>query len=376
MKPPLHLAERFEAAFGSKPSGIAFASGRVNLIGEHIDYNGGMVLPMPISSGTFVAWSPRNDNLVRAIALDFDGEQFVAGQTSDTAPSPGKWSSYVQGMLHSCRARGLSACGADLTITGTMPRGSGLSSSASLCIAVGRALCDASGIAAPDQQQLALAAQATEHNYANVHCGIMDQMAIAHASFGHALALDCADQSYRRISLPADWAFLIVQSGVERGLVESEYNVRRSDCERAAAALGHEYLAQATTLELDRARFDSNILARARHVISEHARTGFAIAAVRDGDLPRFGELMRESHASLRDDFAVSVAPVDQLVDVLNAAIGMDGGARMTGGGFGGAVVAVLRRDRVEAVLSALHSGYRTPGGEPATVMVELPTRQ
>jgi galactokinase len=252
-----------------------------------------------------------------------------------------------------------------------MPLGSGLSSSASLCIALGRAWGAASGVTSPDQQAIALAAQAAEHEFAGVHCGIMDQMVIAHAEQGEAFALDCATLGFERLSLPEDWSVLIVQSGCERGLVEGEYNARRRDCEAAAAALGRPLLAQATADELACANLCEVVHRRARHVISEQARTLAAISALRRDDLRVFGRQLRESHASLRDDFEVSVAPVDRLVEVLDAAIGEEGGARMTGGGFGGAVVAVMRRNRLASVLAALRDGYRTPGGEPAKVMVE-----
>ncbi|WP_296679930.1 galactokinase [Novosphingobium sp.] len=365
------LAARFTAAFGHVPQGTVFAPGRVNLIGEHLDYNGGMVLPMPISSGTQVAWSPRDDGMISALACDFAGDPVTFTPQGDLVGAPGDWASYVQGMAHSCAARGIPQAGANLAISGTMPRGSGLSSSASLCVAVGRALCAAAGIAQPDQQLLAEAAQTTEHDFAGVRCGIMDQMAVAHAAPGQALALDCGTLAFTRVALPRGWTVLIVQSGVERGLVDGEYNARRQDCEVAASALGAANLAHASADDLARAGLDARVLRRARHVITEQARTQAAIAALQAADLVTLGRLMRESHASLRDDFEVSVPAVDALVDVLNQAIGQQGGARMTGGGFGGAVVAALHDGQVEAVLCALQAGYRTPQGGPAPIMLE-----
>ncbi len=354
MSAPVALADTFFTAFGHAPEGFSFASGRVNLIGEHVDYNDGLVLPMPIPGGTWVAWSRRDDTRIEATAVDFGREtaSFVPGDGGPYAS--GHWAAYLRGMAESCSARGLALPGANLAIAGTMPRGAGLSSSASLCIAIGRALA-AAGLEAGDQLGLALAAQATEHAYAGVRCGLMDQMAIALGKPREALLLDCRSLATRSVPLPLHWAVMVVPSGVSRGLVEGCYNERRGDCEAAAAALGVASLRDASSDAIRTAGLDPVSAARATHVVEEIARTSAAAKAICSADLVALGELMRASHASLRDLFEVSTPQVDALVDVLNRAIGPAGGARMTGGGFGGAVVAILERSAVDSVKSILH---------------------
>lgn len=355
----------FIAAFGHEPAGIAFAPGRVNLIGEHVDYNDGLVLPMPISTGTAVAWSRTEDAEVEAIALDFGDayDRFVARQV--TPHQPADWRSYLRGM-----AQALNAGGIRLAIAGSNPRGAGLSSSASFCIALGRAMEDA-GISHTSPEQLARAAQSAEHKWAEVKCGIMDQMAIATGWPGHALMLDCRDLTARQVPIPADWAVAIVQSGVSRGLVDGHYNARRTDCETAARAMGVKNLRNATLEMIEAAGLDPVIAARARHVVGEIGRTAQAVEALESKDIAAFGQLLRESHASLRDQFEVSVPAVDQLVDLANRAIGLRGGARMTGGGFGGAVVAVLDCAAMPEFIATLQSGFAASDGKPLSIMIE-----
>ena len=371
MSPADRARAGFIELFGQEPSGVTFAPGRVNLMGEHVDYSDGLVLPMPITAGTAVAWGAGEDAGVEAVALDLDRarDRFELGAAQPHAPAD--WRSYVRGMASCLAARGHRLGGARLAICGDIPRGAGLSSSASLCVAVGRALVTASGRAALPPRELALAAQAAEHHWAGVHCGIMDQMAVAAGAPGHAVLLDCRDLTTRSIALPADWAVLIVQSGVVRGLVDGHYNARRADCEVAARALGVTALRDVDAAQIATAALDPVVRRRALHVAHEIARTRAAVAAIAARDLTALGVLMRASHASLRDQFEVSVPPVDALVEVLNMAIGADGGARMTGGGFGGAVVAVLADCDVPRVLSALDAGYSAPGGGPIGVMIE-----
>lgn len=365
----MNLIERtragFAAAYGCNPDGIAFAPGRVNLIGEHVDYNDGLVLPMPISTGTAVAWGRTKDAEVEAVALDFDQarDRFLAREAKPHQPAD--WRSYLRGM-----AQAFDVGGIRLAIAGSNPRGAGLSSSASFCIALGRAMNEA-GPTHASAEELAGAAQRAEHDWAEVKCGIMDQMAVAMGQPGHALMLDCRDLATRHVAIPADWAVVIVQSGVTRGLVDGHYNARRRDCETAAQALGLPTLREATLEMVDTAGLDPVIAARARHVVSEIARTAQAVRALEDSDLTIFGKLLRESHASLRDQFEVSVPAVDQLVDLANEAIGSRGGARMTGGGFGGAIVAVLERTAVPAFIATLNSGFAAPDGMPLSIMIE-----
>ena len=369
----MNLLERtragFAATFGHPPVGVAFAPGRVNLIGEHVDYNDGLVLPMPILAGTAVAWSPWAEDQIDAVALDFGNarDRFTIGVAQPHQPAD--WRSYLRGMAGCMAERGYRAPGAKLAIAGSIPRGSGLSSSASLCVAVGRALAAASGTPARPPRELALAAQAAEQEWAGVNCGIMDQMAIAAGNHGHALLIDCRNLSTQQVTLPSDWAVMIVQSGVQRGLVDGHYNQRRNDCEVAAAAIGVAALRDATSEQVEAATLGPTTRDRARHVVSEIARVGAAVGAIEAQNLPALGMILRASHASLRDQFEVSVPAVDALVRCLNTAIGSNGGARMTGGGFGGAVVAVMRSEDIAQVETALHDGYRLPDGSTPLLM-------
>jgi galactokinase len=316
-----------------------------------------------------MAWASTDEARIDAVALDHDGarDSFAIGPTEPHQPPD--WRSYLRGMTSCLADRGFAASGTRLAIAGSVPRGSGLSSSASLCIAVGRALAAAKGEEPLAPRELALAAQAAEHRWAGVHCGIMDQMAVAAGEPGHALLLDCRNFATRLVPLPPDWAVLIVDSGVSRGLVDGEYNQRRRACEAGAEALGIVSLREATLGQIEQSGLDSVVRRRVRHVVSEIARTVAAVEAIERSDLIALGQILRASHASLRDDFEVSVAPVDSLVDCLNIAIGTAGGARMTGGGFGGAVVAVVERAELERVIAAVRQGYRNPAGDVAAVL-------
>lgn len=360
----------FRDAFGSAPDGVVFAPGRVNLIGEHVDYNGGLVLPMPISVGTTVAWRARNDGRVEAVALDFaetDGFDLAVPMPVGTVD----WRAYLRGMAACMDARGLPVGGADIAVSGSIPRGAGLSSSASFCIAIGRALASAAGFDAVDPRTLSLAAQDAEHAWAGVKCGIMDQLSIAAGTPGNAILIDCRSLETRTVPLPQDWAVMIVQSGVSRGLVDGHYNRRRADCEVAATALGVETLRDATLDNVAAASLDPIVHKRARHVVTEIARTAAAIEAIAAHDIAALGKIFAQSHASMRNDFEITVPDIDRLVSRLADAIGPQGGARMTGGGFGGAVVAILKADDVPRVTSLITDAYRTPASNSPQIMIE-----
>ncbi|WP_068072982.1 galactokinase [Novosphingobium lentum] len=372
MTPQDRAAAGFAAHFGAAPDGVVFAPGRVNLIGEHVDYNGGLVLPMPIAVGTAIAWRARADSRVAAVALDYGNatDDFLLADPANVDPFD--WRGYLRGMAACMAERGLPLVGADLAVAGSIPRGSGLSSSASLCIATGRALAAAAaGQPPPDALELSLAGQMAEHRYAGVKCGIMDQLAIAAGEPGSAVLIDCRALTTEVIQLPHEWAVMIVQSGVERGLVDGHYNARRADCEAAAAALGVESLRDATREMVDAAPIDLVIRARARHVVSDIARAARAVEAIAAHDLAALGRLFAQSHASMRDDFEITVPAVDRLAALLADTIGEQGGARMTGGGFGGAVVAILHADAVERVRATVLEHYRTPSGAAPDIMIE-----
>lgn len=367
----------FARAFGGMPELLARAPGRVNLIGEHTDYNDGFVLPMAISGQSVIAARRRDDRLVRIVAVDFDESRdefslFDAPHRNGNAP----WSDYVRAMVYAMARFGLDSAGADIAIAGDLPRGAGLSSSASLMVALGTACA---GLFPHDEvtpERIALLAQRAECDFVGTRCGIMDQLVSARATAGHALLIDCRSLECRPVSLPTDIAVMIVHSGVERGLVEGAYNARRAQCEEAARLMGIPALRDASPEQLDasRALLDEETYRRARHVISENDRTLAAASALSAGnDLRLLGRLMAASHKSMRDDFEITVPAVDGLVSLLQQAIGDEGGARMTGGGFGGAVVALLPAARVASVRAQVETHYRTPTGAVPLILIERP---
>ena len=371
MTPQDRAIAGFAATFGVAPDGVCFAPGRVNLIGDHVDYNDGLVLPMPISTGTAVAWQAIGTGVVEAVALDMDQQHDVIDLAVGPAKVDAGWRAYLRGMIAAMPGRGLPVAGVRLAITGDIQRGSGLSSSASFCVATGRAVAAAAGLVDPDAQALALAAQQAEHDWAGVNCGIMDQLAVAAGRAGTPLLLDCQNLAVRHIALPRDWAVVIVQSGVQRGLVDGEYNARRADCMAAAQQLNLPSLRLANVNTAGFAELPFPIAARARHVVTEIQRVRAAVTALENEDLAAFGALMNASHQSLRDDFAVSHPAVDQLVAALQAAIGSHGGARMTGGGFGGAVVAVTHRAAVAQLRASAIAHLATITSAAADIIVE-----
>jgi galactokinase len=356
--PRARVEAAFAEAFGGTPALIARAPGRVNLIGEHTDYNDGFVLPMAIGGQTLVAARARADDEIRVVAADLG--RTTSFHLSDITPSEEEpWSNYVRGVAAALQAQGLAVKGAGIAIAGDVPQGAGLSSSASLEVATGLALAALAGQPDYDRTQIALAGQRAEHDFAGCQCGIMDQLVSARAVVGHALLIDCRSLEAMPVPLPHDWAVMIVHSGVSRGLVDGEYNARRAQCEAAARHYGVRALRDvdvASPEGLDPATFR-----RARHVVTENARTMAAVDALKAGDLRRLGKLMAASHASMRDDFEITVPQVDHLVAILQDAIGSEGGARMTGGGFGGAVVAIMRNEAVEAVKAAVEAPHQSP---------------
>lgn len=365
----MNLAQRFEQAFGAAPALMARAPGRVNLIGEHTDYNDGFVLPAAISVESRIAASPRGDGVIRVVACDFGGA--VAEWQVDAPFAPHRaepWADYIRAMTASMVERGHALAGADIAVSGTVPKGAGLSSSASLMVGIGTALAALSGLAIVPSD-MARMAQAGECDHVGVRCGIMDQLASAAGRKDHALMIDSRSLDVRPVALPAGMEILIVHSGVERGLVEGAYNERRAQCEAAAAAVGVAALRDADLAMLERARLDPLTLARARHVVTENDRVLAAAEALAAGDLAAMGALMTASHRSMRDDFEITVPRIDTMVAELRTLIGPEGGARMTGGGFGGAVVALCPADRADAVLAALT--YRKPNGTPPLVLRE-----
>lgn len=366
------LPRLFADRYGRKAAIVSRAPGRVNLIGEHTDYNDGFVLPAAIGVETRVAMSPRADDRVEVAALDI-GET-ASWRLTDPLPPAGEghWSQHVRGMIAMVRREGLPVPGLNIALSGTVPQGAGLSSSASLAVALGMALFRMAG-AGLDRARIAQLAQASEIEAVGTNCGIMDQLVSARGEAGHALMIDCRSLDCRPVRLPQGVAIMIVHSGISRGLVEGAYNERRAQCEAVAAALGVPALRDADMAMLEAAadRIEPVAMARARHVITENARVLEAAGALATGDLARMGVLMAQSHASMRDDFAITTPAIDALVALLQRAIGSEGGARMTGGGFGGACVALMPEAQVARVAQAVRDGYRTPDGGEPLIMIE-----
>ncbi len=356
------LYSAFEEYFGQPPTRIARAPGRVNLIGEHTDYNDGFVLPMALDRATYVAARPRPDRLVRVFSTKFrEEDQFALDQV--VRDERRQWVNYIRGVVKGLQARDLPLQGADLMIDSDLPSGSGLSSSAALEVAVGYTFQLLNNINLLGEE-LALVAQGAEHTFVGVKCGIMDQLVAALGEAGHALLIDCRDLSYRPIPIPAQACVVVCDSGVRHRLAGSEYNQRRAGCEEAVRllkpALGKIQAlrdVRSTDLAMYGNLLPPDLLRLARHVVSENERTLAAADALAAGDLTKMGQLMVASHISLRDDYRVSIAELDILVELALAAPGCFG-SRMTGGGFGGSTVSLVAADAVDAFVTAMIDGY------------------
>jgi galactokinase len=353
----------------------AAAPGRVNLIGEHTDYNGGFVLPTAIPQQTRVELRPRSDQQVTAHSANASpAGRFALGQEQRA----GTWFDYVQGVTWALREAGFRIAGFDVRIASDVPLGGGLSSSAALEVALLRAIRLAFDLQLPDAD-LARLGQRAENDFVGARCGIMDQMAASLADLRTALFLDTRSPEYAQIPLPAQAELVVIHSGVTHRIAvgatgQSEYNVRRAQCEEAAQLLGVPQLRDVTSADLPRlATLPEAIARRARHVITEDERVLDAVDAMRAGDLQRMGELFYASHASMRDDFEVSTPEIDMLVGLARA----DGdvfGARLTGGGFGGAVVILARAGAGRDVGERVAKAYAEQSRREPTILVPAET--
>ncbi len=342
----------FRDLVGCSPDVVAEAPGRVNLIGEHTDYNGGHVLPISLGRITTVELARRQDAQVRAwtdaTAVGAPSAQYRLGDARRT----GQWIDYVAGVTHAARGAGLPLGGVDLRIASDVPVGAGLASSAALEVAVLRALRIAHDWRVDDARIATLAWEA-ETQFVGVPVGMMDQMAVSLGERTSALFLDTRRLTWERVALPADAELAVVHSGIRHAHAAGGYATRRAECARAATLLGEKYLAVLTPDDLPRLdALPNGLRARARHVITEEARVTSMVAALRAEDLATAGRLMDESHASMRDDFAVSLPEIDRLVGVARAQPGVVG-ARLTGGGFGGCIVVMARRGFIDAAAVA-----------------------
>jgi len=360
------LAARFRQMFGSGMR-MFRAPGRVNVIGEHTDYNDGFVMPAAIGFYSWVAAAKREDRLVEAYSDRFD-EKISLSLDALAGPPRRHWSDFIRGVAATIEQAGHRLSGANLVIHGEVPLGAGLSSSASLEVATALAFTSTSGIVLP-RLEMAKLCQTAEHVYVGTRCGIMDQFVTTFGAAGNALMLDCRSLEYQLLPVPQDVRLVVCNSMVRHELASGEYNRRRADCETGVKLLA-PYRAGVRALrdvgiadlEMHRDVLPETIYRRCRHVITENQRVLDAAKALQLGDASRVGQLMYESHASLRDDYEVSCKELDLLVELAAGSSGVYG-ARMTGGGFGGCTVNLVRTDSAEAFRSHIARTYQEATG-------------
>jgi galactokinase len=362
------LAERFEELFGRAPEVVTSAPGRVNLIGEHTDYNDGFVLPLAVPLRTHIAVARRADDLARVASRERDSGEIAEYQVGQERRGRG-WLDYVQGVTAVLRDSGHATGGFALAIESEVPLGSGLASSAALLVAVARALREAFALSI-DDVTLARLAQRAEVEFVGARVGIMDQLCASLGDEAHALFVDTRALDFERVPFPGGLDLAVIGSGVAHSNVAGEYNTRRSECERACDLLGVASLRDVGVADLGRiAQLRAPLGARARHVVTENQRVLDTVAALRADRLDALGPLLAASHASMRDDYEVSVPEVDLLVE-LAAARPEVVGARLTGGGFGGSIVVLTRAGRAAEAGRAVVDAYRAQTGRPGRLLV------
>jgi galactokinase len=371
------LAAFFNATFGQKHDLGVRAPGRVNLIGEHTDYNDGFCLPMAIERDVRVLISRRQDRTIRVASMEQAG--IVTFALSAAIPKATErdqhWADYVKGCAQVLLAAGVPLVGCDLALTGDVPLGSGLSSSAALEVAVIHALLAAAGTTLSGAE-IATLGQRAENAYVGTNCGILDQLSSACGVLGQPMLMDCRTLALTPAPLPAGVAVVIADTGKRRGLVDSAYNERRQQCEAGARALGVSHLRDVSLHGLWQAaqagKLDPQALRRCEHVVAENGRTQAAFACLQSGDAVALGQLMDQSHADLRDKFEVTCAELDTMVAIARSLPGCLG-SRMTGAGFGGCTVSLVSDTQVAAFVPALTAAYRARFDLPVAVYVTKP---
>ncbi len=373
------VLKKFEELYGDVQGvNVYFAPGRVNLIGEHTDYNGGHVFPCALTIGTYAAVRKRADRKLNFYSMNFENLGVIESSLDDLTPSDtAGWTNYPKGVMWAFAGRGMVMnCGLDIVLNGNIPNGSGLSSSASLEVVTGYFLKDLYGFDVTNVD-LAKIGQYSENNFNGMNCGIMDQFASAMGKKDHAIFLDTADLSYEYAPLVLDGAKVVVtNSNVKHSLVNSAYNERRSESERALEAL-QTVLNIKGLGDLSEEQFEENksiikdevCVKRAKHAVYENQRTIRAVEALKNNDLKLFGELMNASHVSLRDDYEVSCEEIDVLVE---EAWKIDGviGSRITGGGFGGCTVSIVRDEAIDTFKEKVGAAYKERVGKNADFYV------
>ena len=370
------LFDKFTELFGSADGArFYFSPGRVNLIGEHTDYNGGHVFPCALTIGTYGAARRRNDRLIHFYSMNLDRFGVVEVSLDDLSfNSKYNWANYPLGVVWAFAEKGYTLdCGFDMVIWGNIPNGSGLSSSASLEVLTGVILTDLFDISDLSMTDLALIGQYSENNFNGCNCGIMDQFAVAMGKKDNAIFLDTSTLKFEYAPIELkDARIIITNSKVKHSLVDSAYNDRRQECADALAALQKDLDIESLG-ELSPEEFEANKglitdpvqLKRAKHAVYENQRTIDAVASLRAGDIARFGELMNQSHISLRDDYAVSCEEIDILVDLAWKIPGVIG-SRITGGGFGGCTVSIVKSNSVDTFIESIGKAYKEKVGHEA----------
>jgi galactokinase len=370
------LQQRVQA-FSGRSGRVAFAPGRINLVGEHTDYSAGFVLPASLALGTWTVAAPRADRVIRVFS---EGQPEIETLPLDVTPRAAKksWSDYVTGVAWALQQAGCKLRGADLLITSDVPMGSGLSSSAALEVSVAHALLTVAE-ASLSPLEIARACQRAENDFVGARCGIMDQFAATHGEPGRALLLDCADYSWKSAPLPTTHFFVVANTMVRHALAHGEYNVRRAESEELVDFMlrcmpQRSRLAELTDAEMNELirELPATLARRLRHVVSENRRVHEAYAALESGNVALLGRLLAASHESLRNDYQVSCRELDLLVEIARDVPGVVG-ARMIGGGFGGCTLSLVEAEHVENLLDRLRLNYvQSTGKEPATYICEF----
>lgn len=351
--------KKFEDIYRHPAQAISCAPGRVNLIGEFTDYNDGFVLPCALEFVTRILYRKRDDNQVIVHSLHYPGEHDQFNINDDITHGNSQWGNYIRAVAYVFKRQGHQLCGLDLLIDSNVPQGSGLSSSAALEVAMGGVFNQACQLNLPGQM-IALLGQQAENDFMNCQCGIMDQLVSANGEKGHALLMDCRNLETESVSIPDDLSIVIVNSNYPRKLVDSEYNQRRIDCEQAAEKMSVISLRDANIdiLYSARSAMTANEYKRAHHVITENTRVLNAVVALKNNDMQTLRELMTTSHQSLKNDFEVTIPETDGLVEICQKALGDEGAVRMTGGGFGGAIVCLCRHNDIDKIKEAVAENY------------------
>jgi len=374
----------FREKFEQTPAHVARAPGRVNLLGEHVDYNDGFVLPAAIDRATYIAFSPTTSHQTMLVAADFNEQASFSPQTipakaqTDSTPLP-DWAHYPAGVMWALLEDGLPAPAMNAVFASNVPRGSGLSSSASVEMSFMTAWQTLGGWILPPMQR-ALLGQKAENQYVGVNCGIMDQFASACGVENHVLRLDCRSLEWQTIPLPENISIVIADTKVRRKLTSGEYNKRRAACEEAVRLLKQDLpkikaLRDVSVEDFNRlsGKLPDEVSKRARHVVEEIGRSKQAPASLEAGDIQNFGNLMNECHISLRDLYEVSCPELDTMVRIAQTVEGCYG-ARLTGAGFGGCTVNLVAREQVNAFAQALATGYESQTGYHPEIYISHPS--